>query len=373
MGDHERGTLQLLDHPRHRRRLAGAGRTEQRLEPVPGRDGGGELLDRASADRRAGGSRTSRGAVAQPSSVANQNARSVRGASSEVAVALLVRQGSRGGRQALSGEHEQLVERRAEHAVVRAHRPVARPCDDLVRSRDERSRCAASAGRARRSRSVANRGRTRVTIPADDLYHSFFAAWTRQNKRTRPGRYRFYLAHDLDTSRLADGRYTVEVQATDIRGIPGARDHDLDRERPPVIEPNSSFSLSSSLQPVTGALSRRALMRAAVAGAAVLAAAPARSRPARGRRTSSTCRCETGVASTPATVGCSRPSAPACRDGTPRRSRSSSTGPARVRLEAMRTALRRIDPVWAEETTLPKGRHDARVEARSDAARRGRT
>ncbi len=33
--DHERGPLQLLDDPRHRRRLAGAGRAEQRLVAVP--------------------------------------------------------------------------------------------------------------------------------------------------------------------------------------------------------------------------------------------------------------------------------------------------------------------------------------------------
>lgn len=58
----------------------------------------------------------------------------------------------------------------------------------------------------------------RMTIPSDDLYDSVFARWTRQNKAARAGRYRFYLAHDLDTSRLAPGRYLVQVEASDIRG-----------------------------------------------------------------------------------------------------------------------------------------------------------
>lgn len=58
----------------------------------------------------------------------------------------------------------------------------------------------------------------RVTIPANDLYDRVFARWTRQNKAARVGRYRFYLAHGLDASRLARGRYVVEVEASDIRG-----------------------------------------------------------------------------------------------------------------------------------------------------------
>ncbi len=58
----------------------------------------------------------------------------------------------------------------------------------------------------------------RATIPSNDLYDNVFARWTRQNKAARGGRYRFYLAHDLDASRLARGRYLVEVEASDIRG-----------------------------------------------------------------------------------------------------------------------------------------------------------
>lgn len=58
----------------------------------------------------------------------------------------------------------------------------------------------------------------RRTIPSNDRYDAVFARWTRQNKISRVGRYRFYLAHRFDTGRLAPGRYAVEIEATDIRG-----------------------------------------------------------------------------------------------------------------------------------------------------------
>ncbi len=44
--DHERGLLDLLDDPGHRRRLAGAGRAEQRLVALARAQPGGESLDR---------------------------------------------------------------------------------------------------------------------------------------------------------------------------------------------------------------------------------------------------------------------------------------------------------------------------------------
>ena len=44
--DHERRALELLDDPGHRRRLAGAGRAEQRLVALAGSEAGGERLDR---------------------------------------------------------------------------------------------------------------------------------------------------------------------------------------------------------------------------------------------------------------------------------------------------------------------------------------
>ena len=46
VGDHERRLLHLLDRPRHRRRLAGAGSAEERLESVSFAQAGRELLDR---------------------------------------------------------------------------------------------------------------------------------------------------------------------------------------------------------------------------------------------------------------------------------------------------------------------------------------
>ena len=48
--DHERGPLELLDRPRHRRRLARPGRAEDRLEAVPG----GDRLARSPRSRAAG-------------------------------------------------------------------------------------------------------------------------------------------------------------------------------------------------------------------------------------------------------------------------------------------------------------------------------
>ena len=47
VGDHERRSLQLLDQPRHRRRLARAGRTEKGLEAVARLERLDELADRA--------------------------------------------------------------------------------------------------------------------------------------------------------------------------------------------------------------------------------------------------------------------------------------------------------------------------------------
>jgi hypothetical protein len=57
----------------------------------------------------------------------------------------------------------------------------------------------------------------RETLP-DCGYAGVYARWTRQNRPSRTGRYRIYLAHDLDTRRFADGSYLVEVQAVDTAG-----------------------------------------------------------------------------------------------------------------------------------------------------------
>jgi hypothetical protein len=58
----------------------------------------------------------------------------------------------------------------------------------------------------------------RLVKPEDDAYTTEYARWTRQNKRNRPGRYRFVLAAAWDTRTLADGRYVVEVAASDVSG-----------------------------------------------------------------------------------------------------------------------------------------------------------
>ena len=61
----------------------------------------------------------------------------------------------------------------------------------------------------------------RLTIPSDDRYSTQYGRWTRQNKRNRPGRYRFVLHAGWDSRTVADGRYVIEVAATDLRGNSG--------------------------------------------------------------------------------------------------------------------------------------------------------
>jgi hypothetical protein len=61
----------------------------------------------------------------------------------------------------------------------------------------------------------------RLTYPSNDLWSRTYTPWTRQNKKIWDARYGFYLAHGLDTRTLADGRYVVQVTATDIRGNTG--------------------------------------------------------------------------------------------------------------------------------------------------------
>ena len=58
----------------------------------------------------------------------------------------------------------------------------------------------------------------RLTIPSDDLFATRYGRWTRQNKKNRPGRFRFVLQSGWDSSTVADGRYVVEVAASDLGG-----------------------------------------------------------------------------------------------------------------------------------------------------------
>ena len=50
------------------------------------------------------------------------------------------------------------------------------------------------------------------------LYDSIYAPGTRQNRASKPGHYRFYLAHGLDASRLPAGPSRLRIEAVDTRG-----------------------------------------------------------------------------------------------------------------------------------------------------------
>lgn len=58
----------------------------------------------------------------------------------------------------------------------------------------------------------------RGTLPGADDYGRVYAERTRQNRPNRPGLYRIVLVRGLDVGDLPDGRYRLDVQATDIRG-----------------------------------------------------------------------------------------------------------------------------------------------------------
>jgi len=61
----------------------------------------------------------------------------------------------------------------------------------------------------------------RLTYPSNDRWSWTYTSWTRQNKKIWDARYGFYLAHGFDTRTVPDGKYVVEVTATDIRGNTG--------------------------------------------------------------------------------------------------------------------------------------------------------
>jgi hypothetical protein len=58
----------------------------------------------------------------------------------------------------------------------------------------------------------------RLTKPDDGAFSAQYAQWTRQNKRNRPGRYRFVIAASWDTRTLTNGSYVLEVEASDVSG-----------------------------------------------------------------------------------------------------------------------------------------------------------
>jgi len=59
----------------------------------------------------------------------------------------------------------------------------------------------------------------RWTIPNNSRYGNVYAAWTKQNNPWGArGRYRFFLAHDLDAGSFGHGVSSIEVQAIDTCG-----------------------------------------------------------------------------------------------------------------------------------------------------------
>jgi hypothetical protein len=64
-------------------------------------------------------------------------------------------------------------------------------------------------------------------LPDSSLYGWFYAAGTYQNKPHRPGSYRYWIFHDLDTLAYPNGLYRLEVDATDTRGNRGSASLDL--------------------------------------------------------------------------------------------------------------------------------------------------
>ena len=53
-------------------------------------------------------------------------------------------------------------------------------------------------------------------VPLSDVsLHTVYAPGTFQNKANRPGRYEFYLAHELETGLFPNGSYVLEAEALD--------------------------------------------------------------------------------------------------------------------------------------------------------------
>jgi hypothetical protein len=65
--------------------------------------------------------------------------------------------------------------------------------------------------------------RPHVVDGSDTRFRNVYAPGTRQNHPDAPGLFRYRLAAQLDTRRYPDGRYHIEVEATDSRGNTGRR------------------------------------------------------------------------------------------------------------------------------------------------------
>ena len=60
-------------------------------------------------------------------------------------------------------------------------------------------------------------------LPPNASYPWIYAPGTYQNKPDRPGNYRFWIAHGIDTADLPDGRYQLTVLAENTRDHIGSR------------------------------------------------------------------------------------------------------------------------------------------------------
>lgn len=61
----------------------------------------------------------------------------------------------------------------------------------------------------------------RTRLLPESAFSAIYAPGTYQNKPNRPGDYRFWLDQSFDTGALADGSYTIEVQASNMLGAAG--------------------------------------------------------------------------------------------------------------------------------------------------------
>jgi hypothetical protein len=73
-----------------------------------------------------------------------------------------------------------------------------------------------------------------VVNDSDVRFGKVYAPATRQNHPDQPGLFRYRLSRRLDTRRFPDGRYQIEVEATDVRGNTGRRRRSVTIKQPEV-------------------------------------------------------------------------------------------------------------------------------------------
>jgi hypothetical protein len=78
--------------------------------------------------------------------------------------------------------------------------------------------------------------RPHVVGDSEVRFGSIYAPGTRQSHPGQPGLFRYWLGRRLDTRHHRDGRYQIEVEATDVRGNRGRREFPvtINNAHPPV-------------------------------------------------------------------------------------------------------------------------------------------